>query len=592
MSKNKASRNIVRILTLLIATLCIAVIPLMVRIYMLESPLTTLDWHTSDPIYFDIFTFVKSQVMLVIGFISFILILYNQVRYKVYQVKDPVIIISILLSTTILISHLLSINHDISGYGAPGRYEGTWIWLSYISIFLLIYGQAWEKGSLKVLLLFFIISNTILSVIGVFQYFGINILFNDLTKPFITSFGMSDVDYSTYSKIDYKVIIQTLDHYNYVGFLLSLSFPIILSLALYEKIRIAKIAYLCLILLMFFNLIGSSARGGLVGIMVSLPFFFFFNRHLIFKNYKIVISVVLLVSLTFAGFEWYSGGFLTSRLKSIFTTIEAEKTITDIRITDNTIEFDLKTGYFKLVIDTTSREQWLVNYYLDDIQIQPLLDTTNNALYFEEPRLSGIKIMLSKFDLSTLLVVNTYGEKWHFGYNTADHLSYVNLFGKFDIIKTPESWGFEGNERMGSSRGYIWSRSIPLILNKPLLGYGPDTFVTVFPQQDYVGKYHAYYTTNMTVDKAHNIFIQIAINSGVFSLILYFSLFILVIIRNGYFKMLHFKFTNQYQAAFTISIISYFVASFFNDSTVHVSPVFWVIIALLLNKSIITSTLE
>ena len=47
-----------------------------------------------------------------------------------------------------------------------------------------------------------------------------------------------------------------------------------------------------------------------------------------------------------------------------------------------------------------------------------------------------------------------------------------------------EAIGFEGKEKLSSSRGYIWSRTIPLLDECLITGYEPDTFVFIFPQND------------------------------------------------------------------------------------------------------------
>ena len=43
-------------------------------------------------------------------------------------------------------------------------------------------------------------------------------------------------------------------------------------------------------------------------------------------------------------------------------------------------------------------------------------------------------------------------------------------------------------ERLGSGRGYIWSRSIPLIKQAGFMGLGADTYPEYFPQNDFKGK--------------------------------------------------------------------------------------------------------
>ena len=74
-----------------------------------------------------------------------------------------------------------------------------------------------------------------------------------------------------------------------------------------------------------------------------------------------------------------------------------------------------------------------------------------------------------------------------------------------------------------SNRGYIWSRSIPMIKNTIFLGHGPDTFLFYFPQYEYDAKVKWTGTPMMIVDKPHNMFIQTAINTGLISLIALFN---------------------------------------------------------------------
>ena len=67
---------------------------------------------------------------------------------------------------------------------------------------------------------------------------------------------------------------------------------------------------------------------------------------------------------------------------------------------------------------------------------------------------------------------------------------------------------------MGSARGYIWSRTIPLLKENLIIGSGPDTFALEFPQHEYDMKYQLYYTDRIIVDKSHNLFMQIFVEMG------------------------------------------------------------------------------
>jgi hypothetical protein len=96
-----------------------------------------------------------------------------------------------------------------------------------------------------------------------------------------------------------------------------------------------------------------------------------------------------------------------------------------------------------------------------------------------------------------------------------------------DMNEEIPAWGFEGRETWGSNRGYIWSRSFPLMFTPRALtiGHGPDTFINVFPMFDMVNRQLLFYAPYKVVDKAHNLLIQTWISSGALSAIALFALF-------------------------------------------------------------------
>jgi len=102
---------------------------------------------------------------------------------------------------------------------------------------------------------------------------------------------------------------------------------------------------------------------------------------------------------------------------------------------------------------------------------------------------------------------------------------WVNNMHLIDLREPVPAWGFYGRETWGSSRGYIWSRSFPLMPRRAIIGSGPDTFVNVFPVYDLVGTQRFFGNPYQIVDKAHNIFIQTWISTGGISALALFGLF-------------------------------------------------------------------
>ena len=147
-----------------------------------------------------------------------------------------------------------------------------------------------------------------------------------------------------------------------------------------------------------------------------------------------------------------------------------------------------------------------------------------------------------------------------------------------------EHIGFEGKEKLGSSRGYIWSRTLPLLKNCLITGYGPDTFTYNFPQNDVLAKYYSYSQFNQgfytTVDKPHNMYLQIFYSSGLIALLAFLGIVIFYIV--DCFRLYALKRDYRMEQVMGISvmlgIVGYLAAGFFNDSVVGVAPVFWILL--------------
>jgi len=163
------------------------------------------------------------------------------------------------------------------------------------------------------------------------------------------------------------------------------------------------------------------------------------------------------------------------------------------------------------------------------------------------------------------------------------YIGIVDFKGNNIDIDNIKSFGFVGKERLASSRGYIWSRSLPLVKDTLILGHGPDTFAAYFPQQDIKGKMYAYYGDMwQLVDKPHNLYLQIALNTGVISLMAMLALFLMYIIKSFklYYRSNFDDFYSIAGLAIFLAVCGYLGAALFNDSVVSVAPVFWVLLGM------------
>ncbi len=119
----------------------------------------------------------------------------------------------------------------------------------------------------------------------------------------------------------------------------------------------------------------------------------------------------------------------------------------------------------------------------------------------------------------------------------------------------------------GSYRIFIWIHVLELIQERPLTGYGFDYLPKLFFEH-YQADMHSVMGRLMTIDKAHNEYLNIAVSAGIPSLIAYLMLL---------FVILKQSFANSRNVLIAV-IMAYLVQAFFNISVVSVAFVFWILL--------------
>ena len=217
---------------------------------------------------------------------------------------------------------------------------------------------------------------------------------------------------------------------------------------------------------------------------------------------------------------------------------------------------------------------------LTPVSIEPMESQKDGKTYtFNESGMTW-KMMIYGNN-ATLIGVDPEGTETYFMFSEVDgKLSMVDRFGTPVDLNVPvESFGFKGVERLGSNRGYIYSRSIPLLKKNIILGAGADNFVLEFPQQDIKSKLEFLGDPYVIIDKPHNMFLQTGINDGCIALLVMIALFVLYVAQT--IKRI-FTDNNKYLQAVRYGLmagcIAYMITGLTTDSVVSVAPVFWIML--------------
>jgi hypothetical protein len=168
--------------------------------------------------------------------------------------------------------------------------------------------------------------------------------------------------------------------------------------------------------------------------------------------------------------------------------------------------------------------------------------------------------------------------------NFGGQLIGADRFGSFtiDLSRPVPSFGFYGREHWGTGRGYIFARSFPLFARYWLIGSGPDTFTTSFPNDDLLGKMVTGYA-NLVVDKAHNFYIQTWITKGgiaALAMIFLFGHYLLTTFVSLIRSKGEAVFTYGLRLGLLASVSAFAVASLATDSTIGSTGVFFVLLGM------------
>jgi len=443
-----------------------------------------------------------------------------------------------------------------------------------------------ETENVKLIYKLLTVGALILGIIGITQFFGWDFLQSDGGKSLILPFEYQhlagDMNFPFAGRV-----YGTLFNPNYVGSYAAMLMPIsliaVIYTYLYSKDKVKKLSTTIMALIMIALWIIPYSRGGLLGGGVAiLMILIILNKHFFRTKMQIGLFIVM-ACIAVVGLNVVSKGVILTRVKTLpdqakrFISSDQKEIakLTDIRLEDEAVEIDSNLPSFKVELKSGNLLMKDGQGHVVDLAEKDKRYTPTDEKY------SGMNIRLLAEDQFEINIKNPdlkanykiYLVHTPYGMRVVGHGSKL-----YSVVPVP-SWGFEGKEKLGSSRGYIWSRTIPMIWEKWLLGYGLDTYVLSFPQHDIVGKINAYGRTNIITDKPHNLYLQTMVSTGVPSMLILIILFVLYTIRC--FSHIRNSHEDDIRRWMSIGIFAalcgYLVAGFFNDSVVSVAPVFWIL---------------
>lgn len=572
----------------------LTIIPLIVRATVNDPDQNTLDIF-GVAARSDLFSQKKALFLMIfsIVLIAIAVIFFKKIFEKKDKIVNSILIASGIFLLFTLLSSIFSQYKQTAFWGMYDRAEGFITIVCYMIIFIYSIYTFKNTNDYKYILIPIYILVGINAFLGLFQYAG-----QDLIKSKLGALIATGDSNATLNLLYEKgKLYGTLFHYNYVGSFVAIVLPILFCLTLFEEEDILRKINLGIFsLLSVWLLFGSTSRAGIIGLLVAGVFGVIIFWKLIIEKWKTLLILIISLLIIAVGLNFATKGAIFQRIPGLISdTLSVFKDtsdfdykdhtfIRDVKYADKTAEVVLQNDTLKISYENNdyvfkNSKNEIINFDKTDAKGSKLYATTNET--FKNISFKSGKFTASSTRSDALLLNVDNNPVFFFLLKKDDSIHIINTNSKKDVdIVFPETFGFKGKERLGSMRGYIWGRAIPMLKNNLILGSGPDTFVFRFPQNDLIGLYYAYGTPNTVVDKPHNLYLQIALNNGVIALLSFLAIMIIYIvdsIKLYAFKKYYEK--SQILGSVTcLGVIGYLFAGIFNDSVISVAPVFWIVL--------------
>lgn len=556
--------------------LWVVIIPLIVKVKFFANPLADYPWYSSESMLADFFLYYKSLFVTITGVLMLALLIWqiSGMRRKDTLVNsDTRIFIPILIYLVLVIlSSLFSDYGYFCTHGMPDQFETVWNMIAYVVALFYCYYIIVYHDSEKSMLTLTFIGAALVGLICVLQYFKV-----DIYRLIYAGEGYSFT-------FELGSVYGPFYNINYVGYYTLLFVPLFVMLCICCRDLKVRIISGILTVALLISLIGAqsvTAEIVMVGVAVFAILF------LLLKNVKTKKILWLpVVAIVLAGI----GGCILAapKVSEYIEASDTEKTdLENIFTRDDHVEIDYKGQklYVQMFQDDAALSFVLKDQNQADVACEYML--SDEYYYYEitDERFAGMTLtpaIITEDPLTYGFMVQINGKNWCFTNQLTEDRTYYYYTDLGKITKlteetvSPDFAPLVGLSAFGSKRGYIWNKTIPLLKNYLFLGSGADTFALVYPNDDFVDLYNNDYA-NMIHVKPHSLYLQIAVQTGMLSLIcfLVFYLWYFISSLRIYFRQ---RLDSPLVAAgFAIMLgtLGYLGSGLANDSTITVAPLFW-----------------
>lgn len=476
-----------------------AFLPLVFFFHMETIDFAKYPWFPNQGYWLDLFLYGKTILLQVISAGMAIGLLVYKFKNKKNERNANVILLAVLF-IMILLSTMFSRFPKESVCGSIEQYESVGVLVSYLIMGIYCVKFSDQENSswiAKALITGLIIS----SILGVLQFFQLDFWNTGIGKSLLIPESHIELRESLRFSKDaegFGRVYMALYNPTYAGIYIVMLLPLLA----FSKKKLSRI----LLIPVGLCLVGTMSKTAwLAFILVMVLGYWMMSKPENVKKKKFLFAGATVFVLLLIFVLPISSDGVVHEKKQLQEVVGEEE---HIRIVygGNTLyfsEYPKDDGVTYKIVDEAGNKLKL--FWVEERGELDSLDPRFEELHFKVYKKDDIGYAVFRYNDVVFRFTNDLG---------TGKYEYVSMNGKTDKIVTVDHL-FETGDAVLNGRGYIWKRIIPLIADNALLGTGPDTFLQVFPQNDYVARANlGYGFFSEILTNAHNLYLQIGLQNG------------------------------------------------------------------------------
>lgn len=577
---NKKTGNSITNKLLIPIILMMGFVPVIVHMYEYDPNLSQFDWfldYVGQQI--DFFLAWKMIAIIVVGLVMGGILLYWHFKKKEELKFENCLYLLFFYLLFVVMSALFSPHKFWLVRGTYELFEPVWVIFAYIMLCYYAYCFVREEKQVDIILRLSGIGIGIVTLIGVFQYFGLDFLRSGLGMHLMSNVDWWDKLDSITFNFEANRSYTTLYNPNFLSLYFGMLIPLFVCLfigaqKIWKKGMLAIAIVLCLLCLK-----GSRSTSGWLALAmgaVILTLVLLSRRKKLFYGGIAVTAVGIVVAFVL--------GNTTTVGQNIRDTI-----IGTYHMDDKYALRDVHTGENDVTLNIRGNDLTVSCGVADDGQIevhckdadgneltQSVVDEESMIYNIEDARFDDIQVQPVLYEETMLGVAVTIDDvAWNFVEKEEGGYYYLNPAGKMVKYEQTKQYHLFREDAM-SFRGHIWNNTLPLVVKHIFVGSGANTYLLEYPQNDYIGQEYIYGQNTFHV-KAHCWYLQQCVENGLLGTLALLGFFIWYIVQSIriYRRVDLHQRISWVGFGFFAAVLVYLLAAIVNDSNVCTAPVFW-----------------